>query len=76
MFSEWYRPGSVMEYPLGGTSAIVDALIRGLEKHGGQLALRCHVEEVLLEGTTEGRATGVRLRGGQVNSSCGFLEGK
>jgi phytoene dehydrogenase-like protein len=34
---------------------MVDALVRGLEKHGGRLLLRSHVEQVLTEG---GRATG------------------
>ncbi|KAJ7299154.1 hypothetical protein O6H91_Y294300 [Diphasiastrum complanatum] len=63
MFAEWYKPGSVLEYPLGGTGAIVDALVRGLTKHKGKLALRSHVEEIILEGR---RAIGIRLRSGQV----------
>lgn len=33
----------------------------GIEKHGGRVLLRSHVEQVLVEG---GRAAGVRLRGG------------
>eukprot|EP00897_Mesotaenium_endlicherianum_P006473 jgi/Mesen1/5854/ME000298S05133 len=63
MFGEWYKPGCVLEYPLGGTDAIIRALVRGLEKHRGHLALGCHVDTILVEG---GRATGVRLRNGQV----------
>lgn len=63
MFGEWYKPGCVLEYPMGGTDAIIQALIRGLEKFGGRLSLSSHVEEVILDG---GKATGVRLRGGQV----------
>lgn len=62
MFGEWYKPGATLEYPMGGTGAIVDALIRGLEKHGGRLCLNKHVEEVVVEG---GRAAGVQLRGGK-----------
>ncbi|CAD6207601.1 unnamed protein product [Miscanthus lutarioriparius] len=27
MFAEWYKPGCLLEYPLGGTGAIIDALI-------------------------------------------------
>ncbi|KAI5056378.1 hypothetical protein GOP47_0028196 [Adiantum capillus-veneris] len=61
MFAEWYKPGSVLEYPMGGVGAIVNALVRGLEKHGGRLALRSHVEEIVLQ---RGRATGVMLRDG------------
>ncbi|CAI5961503.1 unnamed protein product [Closterium sp. NIES-65] len=57
MFAEWYKPGSVMEYPLGGPEAIIEALIRGMEKHGGQLSLNCHVDSIVVEG---GRAVGVK----------------
>lgn len=63
MFGEWYKPGSVLEYPRGGTGAIVDALVRGLRKHNGRLALNSHVDSILVEG---GRAVGVKLRNGQV----------
>ncbi|MGD1902081.1 MAG: phytoene desaturase family protein [Geitlerinemataceae cyanobacterium] len=62
MFDEWYKPGVVLEYPVGGVGAIVNALVRGLEKNGGELRLDAHVEEILLEGD---RAVGVRLRGGE-----------
>jgi phytoene dehydrogenase-like protein len=41
----------------------VRALVRGLEKHGGRLMTRAHVEQVVAEG---GRAVGVALRGGGV----------
>jgi len=53
---------------MGGSEAIVDALVRGLEKHGGRLLLRSHVEQILVEG---GRAAGVVLRGGGSGSSAG-----
>ncbi|GBG70416.1 hypothetical protein CBR_g6542 [Chara braunii] len=62
IFNEWYRPGCALEYPKGGTGAIIEALVRGLEKHGGRLALRTHVDQILVEG---GRAVGVKLRGGR-----------
>jgi phytoene dehydrogenase-like protein len=44
---------------MGGSEAIISALQRGLEKHGGRLLLRSHVEQVAVEG---GRAAGVVLR--------------
>ncbi|KAL6638706.1 hypothetical protein ACP70R_023817 [Stipagrostis hirtigluma subsp. patula] len=60
---EWYKPGCMLEYPLGGSGAIIDALVRGIEKFGGRLTLRSHVEKILIE---NGRAVGVKLRSGQV----------
>ncbi|NEP19193.1 MAG: NAD(P)/FAD-dependent oxidoreductase [Leptolyngbya sp. SIO4C1] len=62
MFADWYRPGVQLDYPRGGSAALVAALVNGLKKQGGDLLLGAHVEEILLEG---GRATGVRLRSGQ-----------
>jgi phytoene dehydrogenase-like protein len=62
MFAEWYRPQAVLDYPLGGGGAIVAALVRGLERYGGQLKLNAHVEQILVEGK---RAVGVLLKGGQ-----------
>ncbi|MBE9107993.1 NAD(P)/FAD-dependent oxidoreductase [Nodosilinea sp. LEGE 07298] len=63
MFAEWYRPGVTLDYPIGGSAAMVDALVRGLEKFGGTLRLGAHVEQILVEG---GRATGVALRSGEI----------
>ncbi|GJV60186.1 prolycopene isomerase, chloroplastic [Tanacetum coccineum] len=62
MFAEWYKPGCSLEYPLGGSGALVDALVRGLQKFGGRIALRSHVENIVVE---NGRAVGVKLRSGQ-----------
>jgi phytoene dehydrogenase-like protein len=62
MFAEWYRPGVTLDYPVGGSAALVNALVRGLEKYGGHLRLGAHVEQILVE---QGRATGVVLRSGE-----------
>ncbi|MFH7030811.1 MAG: phytoene desaturase family protein [Heteroscytonema crispum UTEX LB 1556] len=62
MFADWYRPGVMLDYPIGGSSALVDALVRGLEKHGGRLLKSAHVEQILVKNN---RAVGVCLRGGQ-----------
>jgi phytoene dehydrogenase-like protein len=62
MFADWYRPGVMLDYPVGGSGALVDALVRGLERHGGQLMLNAHVEQVLVEND---RAVGVCLRSGK-----------
>ena len=62
MFAEWYRPNVALDYPVGGSGALVDALVRGLERQGGRLRLGAHVEQVLVDGN---RAVGVRLRSGE-----------
>jgi carotene isomerase len=62
MFADWYRPGVKLDYPIGGSGALVDALVRGLNQHGGELRLGCHVEQVLVEGK---RAIGIRLSNGE-----------
>ena len=49
---------SPFDYPVGGSRAIVDALVRGIEKFGGRVALNSRVEEIVVEG---GRASGVRV---------------
>lgn len=61
MFGE--RSHSVIDYPLGGSGAIIAALVTGLQRWGGTLRLNSHVERIL---TQDGRAVGVRLRGGEV----------
>ena len=66
MFAEWYRPGVVLDYPIGGSAALVNAFVRGLEKNGGRLMLNAHVDQVLVEGSgRQKRAVGVRLRDGK-----------
>lgn len=57
------RTHSVIDYPVGGSEAIVKALIRGLDRWGGTLRLNAHVERILVE---RGRAVGVQLRRGEV----------
>jgi phytoene dehydrogenase-like protein len=62
MFADWYRPGVVLDYPLGGSEGLVNALVRGVTKFGGKLRLNAHVDEIIVD---RDRATGVRLRGGE-----------
>ncbi|WP_066381635.1 phytoene desaturase family protein [Anabaena sp. CA = ATCC 33047] len=64
MLGERSRAG--VEYPVGGSAAIVNALVRGLERWGGKLRLGCHVEQILVE---SGKVTGVRLRNGEILSA-------
>ncbi len=59
MLGERTRAG--VEYPIGGSGAIVSALTRGLGRWGGKLHLNAHVEKISVE---NGRVTGVRLKSG------------
>ena len=61
MFGE--RAQSVIDYPVGGSGALVDALVRGLKRWGGQLRLGTHVERII---TQKGKAQGVRLKNGEI----------
>ena len=59
-------PGFVHAYPsgvpVGGSAALVEALVRCLQHHGAEFRLNSPVEKVLV---SSGRATGVRLAGGE-----------
>ena len=63
MFADWYRPGVQLDYPMGGSAALVTALARGITKHGGEIKTGAHVTQI---NTRAGKATGVRLRSGEV----------
>ncbi len=62
MFADWYRPEVRLDYPRGGGGALIEALVRGLTRHGGELRLRATVQQVLLQGQ---RAVGVQLSTGE-----------
>lgn len=60
MFMERNSGKSSIDYPLGGSASIINALLRAItHRPGGRLLLRAHVDSLLLEG---GRAVGVQLR--------------
>jgi phytoene dehydrogenase-like protein len=60
------RDRSVVDYPVGGSAAMVGTLVRGLRKWGGELRLNTHVEKILVE---SGEVKGVRLRDGETISA-------
>ena len=64
MLAELHKPGAKMDYPIGGSGAVVDALIRGVEKHGGEVRLRSPVKELCID--ESGRCHGVRLSNGEL----------
>lgn len=63
MFADWYRPGVRLDYPVGGSTALVEALVRGLQRYGGHLQLNAHVEQIMVKNQ---RAVGVQLWDGTV----------
>lgn len=64
MMADLYRKNTCLNFPKGGNEAIVDALVRGVDKRpGSQVLLKAHVDQILVEG---GRAAGVRLKDGRV----------
>ncbi|WP_399227000.1 phytoene desaturase family protein [Synechococcus sp. CS-1331] len=62
IFCEWFEPDAALDYPIGASPAVMEALVRGLERHGGRLQCRSPVAEILVEG---GRACGVRFTAGE-----------
>jgi len=62
LFGEWFDPDAHLEYPVGGSPAVVAALVRGLERHGGRLRTGARVVQLQLQGD---RAAGVILEGGE-----------
>jgi phytoene dehydrogenase-like protein len=51
MFGERNDGESTIDYPMEGSKAIVEALLRGIKKFGGQVLLSSPVEEIVVEGT-------------------------
>lgn len=62
MLADWYRPGVTLDYPKGGSGAMVDALVRAIRKKSSSVCMNCHVAEVLVD---DGRAVGVKLADGR-----------
>lgn len=63
MLADWYRPGVTLDYPKGGSGAIVDTLVRAVEKKGSKVCVNCHVSDILVD---NGKATGVKLADGRI----------
>lgn len=56
-----HQKNAALDYPIGGAAAVIDALVRGVTKRGGQVLLSAHVESIVVE---DGEVQGVRLRRG------------
>lgn len=68
MINELHQKGAFLDYPMGGMDSIVQALVSGMKKHGGELRLNSLVARMLLEdsGGKEAKCTGVILTDGRV----------
>jgi phytoene dehydrogenase-like protein len=51
-----------LDYPRGGSGALIDALVRGIQRYGGQVRLKAPVAQILVE---RQRAVGVQLKNGE-----------
>ena len=49
MMMDLHKEGAVLDYPMGGMNSLVQALVQGMEKHGGKLRLNSRVDKLLLE---------------------------
>ncbi|KAL7578911.1 hypothetical protein ACA910_006886 [Epithemia clementina (nom. ined.)] len=67
MLADWYRPGVTLDFPKGGSGAIVQALVRAVQESSSSnnnkksgVFCNCHVGEILVSPDGQ-RATGVKL---------------
>lgn len=58
MFKEWFKADATLEFPRGGSCAIVDALLSALEKGGGSYHLSTRVKEIVTSPSSS-KVTGV-----------------
>ncbi len=66
LFNEWFKPDAYLEYPIGGSESVVNALVRGFKKNGGKLLLSSKVKNINF---TKDTATGVTLENNEkINS--------
>lgn len=68
MMLDLHKPNAVLDYPMGGMESLIqNGLVRGLEKHGGELRLKSRVERMIFEEeNNRAECTGVILADGSV----------
>lgn len=73
--SDLHRPGAVLDYPMGGMGSLANALVTGLNRHGGELQLNSRVDQLMLS-DKDGKAhcSGVILADGtQIRARKGVV---
>lgn len=63
MLEEWTNENATLEFPVGGSQALADALAGAVTRRHGRVYVSEHVEEIIIENET---AVGVRTRKGKV----------
>ena len=66
LFNEWFNPDAYLEYPIGGSESVVNALVRGFKKNGGKLLLSSKVKKINF---SKDFATGVTLESNEIIQS-------
>lgn len=68
MMIDLHSEGAVLDYPMGGVGALIQALVHGVERHGGRLQLNSRVERMILteNGRKGAKVEGVVLSDGRV----------
>ncbi len=62
-----HKAGCILDYPKGGMDSLIDALVKGLNNHGGELRLNSRVEKFLLvERNGSAQCEGVVLDDGRI----------
>eukprot|EP00557_Chaetoceros_sp_GSL56_P008875 CAMPEP_0176502422 /NCGR_PEP_ID=MMETSP0200_2-20121128/14744_1 /TAXON_ID=947934 /ORGANISM="Chaetoceros sp., Strain GSL56" /LENGTH=613 /DNA_ID=CAMNT_0017901491 /DNA_START=237 /DNA_END=2078 /DNA_ORIENTATION=- len=62
-----HRKGRILDYPKGGMDSLIEALVKGLVNHGGELRLNSRVERlILLEENGKVCCKGVILSDGKI----------
>jgi phytoene dehydrogenase-like protein len=67
MMRDLHLEGTVLDYPKGGMESLIQAVVSGITKNGGELRLNSRVESIMLEENGQGKAccTGVILENGK-----------
>jgi phytoene dehydrogenase-like protein len=75
MMSDLHKKGAVLDYPMGGMDALIQALIKGMENHGGELRLNSRVDRFLFDDESgRARCVGVELADGtRINARRGVV---
>ena len=64
MVEDLFKPNGVLDFPKGGSSAIIDALERGVKKGGGFVKRRTKVDSILIN--NDDICTGVKTSTGDI----------